>query len=305
MDIVFEEVTRKKSKSRIAMMGTSGAGKTLSALYLAYGITGNWKKIALIDTEHERGRFYANRSDLNTGTFLYAPMTAPYSPEKYIQYVKSAEKAVGSDGVIIIDSFSHCWNNEGGVLEIKEEIKSRNTGRNDFSIWNDVGKIQNNLINTILSVNCHTIVTLRTKMGYAMEVNEKGKTVPVKIGLEPVQRDNAEYEFDIVFQIDRQNHIASLSKDTTFLDKWSGVITPELGTQLNEWLSEGKEAIKCSECGNTITSRKTKDGNIKTAEQIADGTKQKYGEPLCMSCLSKRLKAEREREKNAASTVSE
>ena len=74
---------------------------------------------------------------------------------------------------------------------------------------------------------------------------------------------------------------------------------------MNEWLSEGKEAIKCSECGNTITSRKTKDGNIKTAEQIADGTKQKYGEPLCMSCLSKRLKAEREREKNAASTVSE
>ena len=304
MDIVFEEVTRKKSKSRIAMMGTSGAGKTLSALYLAYGITGDWKKIALIDTEHERGRFYANRSDLNTGTFLYAPMTAPYTPEKYIQYVKSAEKAVGSDGVIIIDSFSHCWNNEGGVLEIKENI-SKQSGKNDFSAWNEAGRIQNNLINTILSVDCHTIVTLRTKMGYAMEVNEKGKTVPVKIGLEPVQRENAEYEFDIVFQIDRRNHIASLSKDTTFLDNWSGVINPELGMQLKEWLSDGKEVIKCEECGNTITPRKTKEGNIKSAEQIADGTKQKYGQALCMSCFSKRLKAEREREKNAASTVSE
>ena len=45
---MFEQVTRKKAKLRMALMGVSGAGKTLSALYIAYGITGDWSKVALI-----------------------------------------------------------------------------------------------------------------------------------------------------------------------------------------------------------------------------------------------------------------
>jgi hypothetical protein len=43
--ISFEPVTRAKSKARIAITGPSGSGKTLSALYLAYGITGDWSTL--------------------------------------------------------------------------------------------------------------------------------------------------------------------------------------------------------------------------------------------------------------------
>ena len=252
MSVLFEKVTRAKSKARIALTGPSGAGKTLSALYLAYGITGDWSRVALIDTEHERGRFYANRDDFNSGEFLYAPMSAPYTPEKYIDYVKSAAQAVGEDGVVIVDSFSHAWDNEGGVLSIKSEI-AKMQGKNDYTAWDEAGKIQNNLVNTILSVPCHTIITMRAKMAYAMEINDRGKTVPVKIGLAPVQRENTEYEFDMVFQLDRQ-HTAALSKDTTFLDDWSGVITPQLGERLGEWLSKGEELPRCADCGQVIMS---------------------------------------------------
>ena len=294
--INFTEVTRKKSKARIAVTGPSGSGKTLSSLYLAYGITGDWSKVALIDTEHERGRFYADRSDLNTGSFLYASMIPPYTPEKYIDYVKSAADAVGTDGVVIIDSFSHCWDNEGGVLDIKSQIAQK-PGKNDYTAWDEAGKIQNNLVNTILSVNCHTIVTMRTKMAYAMEVNDRGKTVPVKIGLAPVQRDNTEYEFDICFQLDRA-HNGCLSKDTTFLDSWSGVITPDLGSQLGSWLSDGAEPPRCSECDNIIMT----DGK-RTVQQIIDGTVKNYGKPLCMSCVAKIIK-QRKEEQNAAPSVS-
>ena len=113
---MFETVTRKKAKLRMALTGVSGAGKTLSALYIAYGITGDWSKIALIDTEHERARFYANRSDLGTGEFLYAPFEPPYSPMRYKEYVLQGALAVGSDGVVIVDSFTHAWNNEGGPM---------------------------------------------------------------------------------------------------------------------------------------------------------------------------------------------
>lgn len=295
--IVFEPVTRAKSKARIALTGPSGSGKTLSALYLAFGITGDWSKIALIDTEHERGRFYANREDFKTGSYLYQTMTPPYTPDKYIDYVQSAAQAVGSDGVVIVDSFSHAWDNEGGVLDIKSEI-AKQRGKNDYTAWDEAGKIQNNLVNTILSVNCHTIVTMRAKMAYAMEVNERGKTVPVKIGLAPVQRENTEYEFDIVFQLDRQ-HIASLSKDTTFLDSWSGVITPELGKQLGEWLSQGVELPRCMDCGRVIMS----DGK-RTVRQIIDGTVKNYGRQLCMPCVAKVVREQKEAQQNAAPSVS-
>lgn len=296
----FETVTRQKSKLRMGLVGTSGAGKTLSSLYIAYGITGDWNKIALIDTEHERGRFYANRSDLPTptGAFLYKPLSAPYSPDKYIDYVTSAAKAVGPDGVIIVDSLSHAWDNEGGVLDIKNEIAKTKTGNSGFSAWDEAGKIQNNLINTILSVNAHTIVTMRAKMAYAMEQNEKGKTVPVKIGLAPVQRENAEYEFDIVMNISR-DHTACTSKDTTFLDDFRGIITPEIGKQLHEWLDNGVEPERCADCGSLISAAKGK-----TAEQIIKGSLEVYGRKLCMNCVCTEVMKQKEAAANAPARVS-
>ena len=209
--MAFQKVQRKAAKMRVAVAGPSGAGKTLSALYLAYGVTGDWGKIALIDTEHGRGQFYGNRSDLEVGEYLYQELNPPFIVERYIAMAKEAEQAVGPDGVIIIDSFSHAWEGEGGVLDFKE-LTEQQQGKNSFTAWNDAGKKQNILINTLLSLNAHVIVTMRTKMAYAMEQNDRGKTVPVKIGLAPVQRENTEYEFDLVFNIAR-NHIACVSKD--------------------------------------------------------------------------------------------
>ena len=59
MSNLFAPVQRQKMKLRMALTGVSGGGKTLGALYLAYGLTDDWGKVALIDTERERGRAYA------------------------------------------------------------------------------------------------------------------------------------------------------------------------------------------------------------------------------------------------------
>ena len=261
----------------MALTGVSGAGKTLSALYIAYGITGDWSKIALIDTEHERGRFYAERADLKTGAFLYASMLPPYSPERYKDFVFSGAQSVGPDGVVIIDSFSHAWNNEGGVLDIKDQVANR-PGKNSYTAWAEAGKEQNSLVNTILSVDCHTIVTMRSKMEYALEENDRGKKEPVKLGLAPVQRDDTEYEFDIVLDLAR-NHVATVSKDTTFLDHFCGVITPELGEKLKLWLDDGKEPERCAVCQKVIT------GTSKlSAEEIIKKTTETTGKMMCYSC---------------------
>ena len=131
-------------------------------------------------------------------------------------------------------------------------------------------------------------------MAYAMEQNEKGKTVPVKLGLAPVQRENTEYEFDIVLNIAR-NHIACASKDTTFLDSWSDVITPELGKMLKEWLDNGAEPDHCSDCGKIIKS-----AHGRTAQQIAEGTLKNYGRKLCWNCMIKEINKRKEAKENAA-----
>lgn len=238
----FQKVVRVKAKLRMALTGVSGAGKTLGSLLIAYGITKDWDKIALIDTEHERARMYANRSDLGVGTFMYAPLYPPYTAERYMELVKEAEGLVGEDGVIIIDSFSHAWNGEGGVLERKDKIATQRN-MNSYTAWNQAGKIQNNLIGAIMNANCHIIVTMRSKMEYASQTDENGKLKLSKIGLAPIQRDDVEYEFDVVLDLAR-DHVATASKDVTFLDAFGEIITPELGVELKKWLDEGEEPGK-------------------------------------------------------------
>ncbi len=277
---VFSPAVRKKAKLRLALTGVSGAGKTLGALYIAYGITGDWSKIAVIDTEHERARFYADRQDLGTGAFLWASLLPPYSPDRYKAFVADAAAAVGSDGVVIIDSFSHAWKGSGGVLEIKDKIADQR-GKNSYTAWNEAGVAQNSLVDAILSVDCHTIVTMRSKMDYVMQEDERGKMAPQKVGLAPVQRDDTEYEFDIVLDIAR-NHMATAAKDTTFLDKYCAIITPELGQQLAAWLNDGEEPPRCEECKRVITPTKTK-----SVQQIITGTHDKTGKVMCMTCYGK------------------
>ncbi len=275
----FEKVTRRQAKLRMALTGVSGSGKTLGALYIAYGMTGDWSKIALIDTEHERARFYADREDLRTGAFLYCPMAAPFSPERYKQLVAEGAQAVGPDGVVIVDSFSHAWEAEGGVLEIKDKI-SEQRGKNSYTAWNEAGREQDSLVNTILAVPCHTIITMRSKMAYELVENDRGRMEPRKMGLKPIQRDNVEYEFDIVLDINR-SHLATASKDTTFLDKYGAVITPDLGKQLAAWLADGKEPPKCEVCSRIITAT-----SKHSVESLIAGTIARTGKKMCNVCFN-------------------
>jgi len=281
---LFTPAIREKTKLRLALTGVSGSGKTLSSLFIAYGMTGDWTKVAVIDTEHGRAKMYAERSDLGVGQFLHAALQPPYSPERYKDYVKEAAKLVGPDGVVIIDSFSHAWSNEGGVLDIKEQIAAR-PGKNSYTAWNEAGKEQNALVNSILSVDCHTIATMRSKMDYMLEEDEKGKKVPRKVGLAPIQRDDTEYEFDIVLNLER-SHKAFASKDTTFLDQYGAVITVELGQALKAWLDQGVEPARCEVCGKLITPTPTK-----TIADIAEGTQKNMGQLACFACYKEWKKA--------------
>ena len=101
---------RQQLKLRIGLSGPSGFGKTYSALLLAYGMTNDWSKIAVVDTENGSSNLYSHLGDFNV-----LNLTEPYSPERYIEAIKACEQA--DIDVIIIDSITHEWQGKGGCLE--------------------------------------------------------------------------------------------------------------------------------------------------------------------------------------------
>lgn len=294
----FTKAKRERAKLKICLTGASGGGKTLSSLYLAYGMTGDWGKIAVIDSERGRALMYANRSDLGTGEFLHCDLEPPYTVDRYIEAMREAEELVGEDGVIIIDSGSHAWKGTGGVLDAKEQI-AQQRGKTDFSAWNDAGKIQNKFIDTIMDLNCDTIVTLRSKVAYTQEVDpETGKSRVRKLGLEPEQKADFEYEMTLVMDVDKDTHNCSVIKDNTFLDAegFYGRVTPELGRKLRAWMAEGIEPTiyTCECCGKKIKSYTFEDGTTMSPEEIVVKSKETYGKAMCMDCVFALAESEEE-----------
>lgn len=229
---MFKKAERKRIFVKMALCGVSGSGKTYSALLLAQGLGG---KIAMIDTENGSGELYSDLCDYDA-----AQLEPPFSPMKFINAIKEAE-AEGYN-VLIIDSLSHAWSGQGGILEMVDKKSATSRSGNSFTAWRDVTPEHNKLVDAILQCRMHVIVCMRSKTAYEMQENENGKKTPVKVGLAPIQRDGMEYEFTIVFDIDREKHYALASKDRTGLfEKTIDVITPATGELIRKWVEVGVE----------------------------------------------------------------
>lgn len=244
----IRKAERRKAKLRLGIAAPSGAGKTYSALLMAFGLGG---KIGLIDTEHGSGDLYADLGDYDI-----IPIEAPYTVNKYTQAIKAFEDAGYS--TIIIDSLSHAWSGDGGLLDKQGKMADR--GTNSFAAWRTITPEHNALVDAMLSSPCHIIATMRAKQEYVLETNDKGKQQPKKVGMAPVQREGMEYEFTVMLDVD-MNHIASASKDRTSLfDGQFFKISQDTGAQLLQWLETGKEAPTFADHITAIDTATTEDG---------------------------------------------
>jgi len=247
--IELKKAQRKRAKLRLGIAAPSGGGKTLGALLLAYGMMKElysqlsdeelWAKIAVIDSESGSGDLYVGYevNNLKIGEYNTITLDPPFEATKYTQSIEICEKA-GIE-VIIIDSTSHLWAGEGGLLE-QQGLIAKRTG-NSYTAWRDITPQHNNFIDKMLQSSSHIIATMRSKQEYVQEKNDQGKTIVRKLGLNPVQRDGMEYEFTIFLEIDAQ-HNAFGSKDRTGLvDQKYFVITPEVGERLMRWLESGTD----------------------------------------------------------------
>jgi hypothetical protein len=228
MAIEIRKAERVKSKLRLGLAGPAGSGKTMSALKVAKGIGGN---VCLIDTERGSGDLYANLYD-----YSVISLEPPFKPDSLIEAIHAAEKAGFS--VIVIDSLSHFWNDEGGILD--QADKMQNSDKNRFTMWADLTPQHRRLVNALLNSPKHIIGTMRSKQEYAMETDEKGKASVKKLGLAPVQREGMEYEFTVFFDIS-QDHYAKATKDrTNMFGNEVFIMDEQTGLRLSKWLEEGK-----------------------------------------------------------------
>ena len=263
----FEKAVRRKAKLRLALSGPSGSGKTLSALLLAKGIGG---RIAVIDTERDSASLYAESVSVGGGRKIDTPefdslnLSAPYSPERYIDAIKAAADAGYS--VLIIDSITHEWSGVGGCLELVDDIAKARFRGNSWSAWNEVTPRHRAFVDAILQSPIHVIVTMRSKTETAQQENQNGKKTVVKLGMKAEQRDGFEYEMSAVLDLTHDGHFATATKDRTglFMGQDPVVVTAETGARLLAWLEHGAEEQK------TGMSAEDVDKYIKAIAEAAD-----------------------------------
>lgn len=225
---MFQPAIKYECKLRLALDGPAGSGKTHTALTLAHALA---SPVAVIDTEHGAARKVSDR---------FPPFDVvefdTFHPERYIEAIHAAEEA--GYGTLVIDSLSHAWNGKDGILEQVDAAARRMKSANSFAAWAEATPIQTRLMEAIAGARLHVIATMRSKMEYANERDEKtGKTVIRKLGLAPVQRDGMEYEFDIFGDMDECTLIVQKSRCPALAGAVIHKPGPELAETLKAWLA--------------------------------------------------------------------
>lgn len=212
-NIVLKKAAKQSTWLKVALTGPSGSGKTYTALRIAHGLNAQHPEapIVLIDTENGSANVYGEEPNPDGGAFDFyhidlSILPGKYNPKNYLDALHAARNAGAK--VVIIDSLSHAWFGEGGVLDIVDRAQhTTRNGRNDkFSAWRDATPIQNQLMETLLGFPGHLICTMRTKTEYEVVNGERRK-----VGLAPVQRDGVEYEFSVVIDMN-EHHVGYVTK---------------------------------------------------------------------------------------------
>lgn len=168
MPFTFRPAKRDRVALLIGIAGGTGSGKTYTAMRLASGMAGS-ERFAVIDSEAGRATHYSDQFKFDHGD-----LCAPFTPEAYLEAIIAADSA--GYPVIVIDSFSHEHESEGGLLEMHEAELKRMAG-DDYkkreactqAAWISVKGRHKKMVQRILQ--------LRTPMIFCMRAEEKVEMV--------------------------------------------------------------------------------------------------------------------------------
>lgn len=216
--INLQPAKREQVKLRMALIGPSGSGKTRGALDVATAVS--TQRIAGLDTEHGRMKLFADRYSFDHSNLKDT------TPEGYRDALRVVEMA-GTYDVVVFDSLSHEW------LAILTEADK-------FSNWKDLTPRHNDFVAAVVESPLHVIVTMRAKMKYQVSEEERnGRTRQVieRLGVGPIQRENLEYEFDVLGYIDSTHEAQWSNRCDPLVGK---VMTPlDAAPVIVDWLAHG------------------------------------------------------------------
>lgn len=199
-EFTFAPAQRDSVSLIIAIAGTSGAGKTLSALKLARGLAGgDDSKIKVIDTEAGRAKHYAVRPGEQQSdkrfAFQHGDLAEPFSPDHYMAAIDAADTP--DTKVIVVDSCSHEWEGEGGLHDMHDDAvaKAVDTARRNHNqnwgpfdegkaaeragvgAWKEPKRLHKKFVNRLLQCRAHIILCLRAEEKLLIEqiTDERGR----------------------------------------------------------------------------------------------------------------------------------
>jgi hypothetical protein len=171
----FKRAVRENVGLLIGLAGGTGSGKTYTAMRLAAGIAGD-RPFAVIDTEAGRAKHYADYFNFDHGE-----IQAPFRPDTYIEAIEAADKA--GYPAIVVDSMSHVWAGNGGVLDWQEQELQRMAGSDwkkreqvKMAAWIAPKMAHKRMVQRLLQVRAHLILCFRAEEKIDIIKDENGKT---------------------------------------------------------------------------------------------------------------------------------
>jgi hypothetical protein len=201
--------TRESIGLLIGLAGGTGSGKTKSAIRMAHGIVQQMiaagaakpgAKFVVIDTEHNRAKHYAPRPGekpdfVETFDFDHVSLDPPFRPQQYADAIKAQDDA--GYPVIMVDSASHEWAGEGGILDWHEEkldeMVKRSAQRDDkrpewqiresgkMAAWIEPKMEHKQMVNCLLQRKAHLILCFRAEEKVEMKRVKEGNREVTKI----------------------------------------------------------------------------------------------------------------------------
>lgn len=136
----------------LGLAGGTGSGKTYSAMRLAKGLAGG-KRFGVVDTENGRASHYAD--DFQFDVIDLAP---PFRPERYSAAIQTfADKKYD---VILVDSMTHEWDGDGGLLEWHDKESGGSEARN-LAGWIKPKMAHRKFVTHLLQTRAHIILCFR------------------------------------------------------------------------------------------------------------------------------------------------
>ena len=175
MAFEIKPAVRENVNLRICLAGESGSGKTHSSLMLAAGIC-NGAKPLIIDTESRKSLMDAGRFE-----FDHLDFEPPFTPERFVEAVRTGERA--GYPVIILDSISDEWEGPGGMLDMRDAIKTPGPGG-----WNEPKRRHKEMLQAFKQ--CRSTLILCGRADEKLDLSrkdERGKVVVTQLGWTLVQ----------------------------------------------------------------------------------------------------------------------